>query len=77
MKHPALARVMSTVLAIMCVIMLVAGVFDIGDAKTQLVADEREYEKLTGRIATYEELTAKLDGVEPSKTAKEKLDAKQ
>lgn len=77
MKHPALARVMSTVLAIMCVIMLVAGVFDIGDAKTQLVADEREYEKLTGRIATYEELTAKLDGLEPSKTAKEKLDAKQ
>lgn len=77
MKHPALARVMSTVLAIMCVIMLVAGVFDIGDAKTRLAADEREYEKLTGRISTYEELTAKLDGVEPSKTAKEKLDAKQ
>lgn len=77
MKHPALARVMATVFAIMCVIMLVAGIFAIGDAKTQLAEDDREYDKLTERIATYEELTAKLAGVEPYKTAKEKLDARQ
>lgn len=77
MKHPALTRVMSTVLAIMCVIMLLSGLAGIGDAKAQLTADERAYTKLTERIATFEELTAKLDGIEPSKTAKEKLDAKQ
>lgn len=77
MKHPALARVMAAVFAIMCVIMLVAGIFAIGDAKVQLTADEKEYNKLTERIATYEELTAKLAGVEPSKTAREKLDARQ
>lgn len=77
MKHPALTRVMSTVLAIMCVIMLVAGLAGTGDAKTQFAADEREYNKLTERISTFEELTAKLDGLEPSKTALEKLNAKQ
>lgn len=77
MKHPALVRVMAVVLVIMCVIMLVVGALGIGEAGEARTADIGEYDKLTARIATYEELSEKLSESESYKVQSERLDAEQ
>lgn len=77
MKHPALTRAMAAVLAIMCAIMLICGVVGIGDAQKEYKEDLDAYEKLSERIATFKELSAKLDGEDSYKETKEKLDARQ
>lgn len=77
MKHPALTRAMAAVLAIMCAIMLICGAVGIGDAQKEYKEDLDAYEKLSERIATFKELSAKLDGEDSYKETKEKLDARQ
>ncbi len=74
MKHPALARVMAVTLAIMCVIMLIVGALGFGKAKSEYAEDTADYEKLTDRIATYNELTAKLADAESYKQVSAELD---
>ena len=77
MKHPALARVMAVTLAIMCVIMLIVGALGFGKAKSEYAEDTADYEKLTDRIATYNELTAKLADAESYKQVSAELDEHQ
>lgn len=77
MKHPALTRVMAVVLIIACSAMLISGAFGLGEAQTKYNADIEEYDKLNERIATYKELSAKLDGEDSYKETIEKLDARQ
>ena len=77
MKHPALTRVMAVALVIMCVIMAAAGAAGIGKAEKQLNSDKADYEKLTGRIETYEQLSKELEGKESYKQANEKLAERQ
>lgn len=77
MKHPALTRVMAIALVIMCVIMAAAGAAGIGKAEKQLNSDKADYEKLTGRIETYEQLSKELEGKESYKQANEKLAERQ
>lgn len=77
MKHPALARVMAVTLAIMCVIMLIIGALGFGKAEKRLDGDDADYERLTERIATYKELTAKLADAESYKQASAALDEHQ
>lgn len=77
MKHPALTRAMAAVLAIMCAIMLICGAVGIGDAQKEYKEDLDAYEKLSERIATFKELSAKLDGEDSYKETKEKLDVRQ
>lgn len=77
MKHPALTRVMAVVLIIACAAMLISGALGLGEAQTKYNADIEEYDKLNERIATYKELTAKLDGEDSYKETIEKLDERQ
>lgn len=77
MKHPALTRVMAVALAIMCAIMLIAGIYSLGRAEDQYADDQSAYEKLTGRIDTYKELSEKLSAGESYDTASEALAEKQ
>lgn len=77
MKHPALTRVMAVVLIIVCGVMLISGAFGIGEAQSEYKNDIEEYDKLNERIATFKELSAKLDREDSYKEIKEKLDARQ
>ena len=77
MKHPALARVMAVTLAIMCVIMLITGVLGFGKAESKYAEDTADYEKLTDRITTYNELTEKLANAESYKQVSAALDEHQ
>ena len=77
MKHPALTRVMAVVLIIACAAMLISGAFGLGEAQSEHKADMEEYDKLNERIATFKELSAKLDGEDSYKETKEKLDERQ
>lgn len=77
MKHPALARVMAVTLAIMCVIMLITGALGFGKAKNEYAEDTADYEKLTDRITTYNELTEKLADAESYKQVSAALDEHQ
>lgn len=77
MKHPALTRVMAVVLIIACAAMLISGAFGLGEAQSEYKADMEEYDKLNERIATFKELSAKLDGEDSYKETKEKLDERQ
>lgn len=77
MKHPALARVMAVTLAIMCVIMLITGVLGFGKTENQYAEDTEDYEKLTDRITTYNELTEKLADAESYKQVSAALDEHQ
>lgn len=77
MKHPALTRVMAVVLAIVCAVMLVSGAVGLGNAQNEYEQALEEHEKLTERIATFVELSEKLDGEDSYKLTMEKLDARQ
>ena len=77
MKHPALTRVMAVVLAIVCVIMLLASLSDREEAEEMRAEDMASHEKLLERIATYEELSEKLEGVTKYKESNEELEARE
>lgn len=77
MKHPALARVMAVTLAIMCVIMLITGALGFGKTENKYAEDAADYEKLTDRITTYNELTEKLADAESYKQVSAALDEHQ
>ena len=77
MKHPALARVMAVTLAIICVIMLITGALGFGKTENKYAEDTADYEKLTDRITTYNELTEKLADAESYKQVSAALDEHQ
>ena len=65
MKHPVLARMLSVMLAVVCLIMLIAGVTGREEAEESFAEARREHEKLLGRIETYRSLEAALEGETP------------
>jgi len=60
MKHPALARVFSIVLAILSVIMLLNGAFGFGKAKAEYQEELSRCQVIDERLASYIALDAKL-----------------
>ena len=60
MKHPALARVFSVVLAILCLLMLVNGVKGFGKADAEAAERAAFSEKYAQRIETYRQLDEEL-----------------
>jgi len=65
MKHPVLARMLSVMLVVVCLIMLIAGVTGREEAEESFAEAQREHEKLLGRIETYRSLEAALEGETP------------
>lgn len=62
MKHPALARVFSVILAIMSVLTFFAGIKGFGDTADNNKKSLEEADKLDRRRLSYIELSAQLDG---------------
>ena len=60
MKHPALARVLAIVLAVMCFVMIVAGVGGVRNAFTDKKSDDETLALLNERISSIEELQGLL-----------------
>lgn len=61
MKHPALARVFSIVLAIMSVFMLINGSLGFGKASSSLQDSLSKYQRLEDKTAEYSALSAQLE----------------
>ena len=62
MKHPALARIFSIALALLCLIMLLAGAFGISGARKDNEDILADYDRLQGRIEEYNTVTQALKG---------------
>lgn len=62
MKHPALTRLLSVLLAALCVTMLLAGLGSIAGAMRGRDSAMADYGRLTGRIEEYEQILSELDG---------------
>ena len=73
MKHQALSRVISAVLAVMCLVTLISGVAGFVSAGKDFSQDRSDYKTLRDRIAEAESLDAQLNGgkAEYDKTAAE------
>ena len=61
MKHPALARVFSVVLAVTGLLLLFSGIKGLGKGKRENAERSAYAEKLAGRIGNYRELDAELE----------------
>ena len=62
MKHQALSRVISAVLAVMCLVTLISGVAGFVSAGKDFSQDRSDYKTLRDRIAEAESLDAQLNG---------------
>ena len=73
LKHQALSRVISAVLAVMCLVTLISGVAGFVSAGKDFSQDRSDYKTLRDRIAEAESLDAQLNGgkAEYDKTAAE------
>lgn len=77
MKHPALARVFSIVLAIMSLFMLLNGAFGFGKADAALKDSMEEYRRLEEKTDTYAQLSAQLESSVSYEEALAELEAMQ
>ena len=62
MKHPALTRIFSLVLAVLCLTMLLAGIGVVRFAIKNKAAELADHQRLSDRIEEYREIRAGLDG---------------
>ena len=62
LKHPALTRLLSLVLAVLCLAMLLAGLGSIAGAISGRDSAMADYGRLTGRIEEYEQILSELQG---------------
>ena len=74
MKHPALTRVFALIVAVLSLVMLLAGIMGIGKAISDRDESVRSYDVLQGRVDTYEELSEKLNGSPSYKDAMKQLE---
>ncbi len=76
MKHPALTRIFAIVLAILSLVMLVAGAFGLNSARADREDRLADAQRLQGRIDEYREVSQALEGTvsyaESSKTLEER-----
>lgn len=62
MKHPALTRIFSLVLAVLCLTMLLAGLGITNTAIRSRTADLADHQRLSDRIEEYRQIRASLEG---------------
>ena len=77
MKHPALARVFSIVLAILCLFLLANGALGFGKADTALEDSLKQYQRLEEKTDTYEALSAQMKNSVSYEAALAELEALQ
>lgn len=77
MKHPALTRVFAVVLAVLCLVMLIAGAWGISKAAAEQLNSQANYQRLTGRIEEYRLVSQALEGTISYQEVSEQLDARQ
>lgn len=77
MKHPALARVFSIVLAILCLFLLANGALGFGKADTALEDSLKQYQRLEEKTDTYEALSAQMKNSVSYEDALAELEALQ
>ena len=77
MKHPALARVFSIVLAILCLFLLANGALGFGKADTALEDSLKQYQRLEEKTDTYEALSAQMKNSVSYEAALAELEAMQ
>ena len=77
MKHPALARVFSIVLAILCLFLLANGALGFGKADTALEDSLKQYQRLEEKTDTYAELSTQLKNSVSYEEALAELEALQ
>ena len=65
MKHPALTRVFAATLAVMCMVMLLAGAMGLVRASADRQADDEDMQRLGERIDEYTELESAPAGKRP------------
>lgn len=77
MKHPVLARVFAIVLAVLCLVMLLAGVFGLRSAARDRQRAMEDTGRLRDRAASYIDALAALEGGTPYQEANETLQRHQ
>ena len=77
MKHPALTRALAVALAVLSLVMLLAGLGSLRGARRDRERGLGDYQRLSGRIDDYEAALAALEGSEPYADRKEELDRDQ
>jgi len=77
MKHPVLARVFAIVLAILCLVMTLAGVFGLRSAARDRQRAMEDAGRLRDRAASYTDALAALDGGTPYNEANDTLQRHQ
>ena len=74
MKYPALTRVLSIALVVLCLTMAAAGALGLNQAQRDRRLCFEDMERLRGRVEEYQALAAKLEGRESGDTLSERLD---
>ena len=74
MKHPALTRVLSIALVVLCLTMAAAGALGLNQAQRDRRLSLEDMERLRGRVEEYRALTAKLEGRESGDALSGRLD---
>ncbi len=77
MKHPALTRAFAAALAVMCLVMLLAGGIGLGKAAGDRQADDEDMRRLEARIDEYTELENSLAGKKTYQQQQATLDRKE
>ena len=77
MKHPALARVFAIVLAVLCLVMLLAGVFGIRSTMDELLRGQEDYARLADRIEEYRVIADALSGTISYEESSKALEERQ
>ncbi len=77
MKHPALTRVLAIVLAVFCLVMLLAGLFGLRSAAAERRRTLDDAGRLRERAAQYEQAQAALKDGTPSAKLSETLESRQ
>ena len=77
MKHPALARVFSILLAILCLFVLINGALGFGKADAALEESLAKYSRIEEKTDTYEALSAQLKNSVSYEEALAELEALQ
>ena len=78
MKNETLVRVFAAVLVVMALVLLVAGIYGLSDARNDRKENIRTYDLLAARTAEYEEISTRLageDSLEEVQAELEKLEA--
>ena len=77
LKHPALTRVFAATLAVMCMVMLLAGAMGLVRASADRQADDEDMQRLGERIDEYTELESALAGKKTYQQQLNTLDRKE